>query len=110
MKHEISTYFYIYKTTNNITGEYYVGKYKTTYLHDGFMGEGDYMQSAVDKYGIENFSKELIYSAKTEGGRWSEEKESVVFNIDFGLYLLMLEIKWDLKPVGTIWVGNMQNE
>ena len=110
MKHEISTYFYIYKITNKVTGEYYVGKYKTTFLHDGFMGEGEYMQKAVDKYGIENFTKQLVYSAKTEGGRWSEEKENVVFNIDFMLYILMLVEKWNLKRIGPIWIGNMQDE
>ena len=102
---EISTYFYIYKITNKVTGEYYVGIHRTINLKDGFMGEGDYIWKVINKYGIENFTKELVYSAKTEGGRWAKEKETVVLNIDFMMYILMLAEKWDLKKLGSIWIG-----
>jgi group I intron endonuclease len=49
---------HIYKTTNKITGKFYIGKevgYKTYYL-----GSGKLLLQAIEKHGKENFIKETL--------------------------------------------------
>lgn len=60
--------YYIYLVTNNINGKNYVGQKKfcplktriTTPLTDGYFGSGKYIVRAEQKYGINNFSKEIL--------------------------------------------------
>ena len=60
--------YYIYLITNNVNGKTYIGqrhlrKYKTkivTPLTDGYMGSGKYIVRAENKYGLNNFNKEIL--------------------------------------------------
>lgn len=60
--------YYIYLITNNINGKNYVGQKKfcplktrkITPLTDGYFGSGKYIVRAEQKYGINNFSKEIL--------------------------------------------------
>lgn len=53
-------YYFIYKTTNKINGKYYIGMHKTDDLEDGYLGSGTYFSRALEKYGKENFEREIL--------------------------------------------------
>ena len=49
---------YIYKITNNVNNKIYIGQSK--YNDPKYLGSGNYIRKAVKKYGIKNFTKEII--------------------------------------------------
>lgn len=57
-------YGYIYKTTNRINGKIYVGKRKGEFT-TSYKGSGKYLRNALNKYGVENFSVEVIEYCET---------------------------------------------
>lgn len=60
MARKKSNIHYIYKTTCNVTGRWYVGMHSTTNIEDGYMGSGTMLRHSIRKYGVENHTKEIL--------------------------------------------------
>ena len=67
----------VYKITNKINGKEYIGKHQTSDLNDGYMGSGKNLKRAINKHGIENFIKEVLFSFETEEEMNKKESELV---------------------------------
>lgn len=70
-------YHYFYKITNNVNGNFYYGVHNTDDLDDGYMGSGKLLHAAYKKYGIENFTKEIIKFFDTVEEAFEYEHEIV---------------------------------
>ena len=60
-------YGFVYITTNHINGKKYIGQknYDKRGIWKNYLGSGVYLNRAIDKYGKDNFSKEIIENCKT---------------------------------------------
>ena len=68
---------YIYKTTCNVTGRWYIGMHSTTKLEDGYMGSGKILRYSIRKYGVENHTKEILEFFETREELIFREQEIV---------------------------------
>jgi hypothetical protein len=73
-------YYTIYKITNKINGKYYIGKHQTANLNDAYMGSGKLLKRAIEKHGLENFTKEILHIFDNEKDMNAAEKELVVIS------------------------------
>jgi hypothetical protein len=70
-------YHTVYKITNIINGMIYIGKHSTNNLNDDYMGSGKALNEDYDEYGIENFTKEILFIFETEDEALEKEREIV---------------------------------
>jgi hypothetical protein len=70
-------HYLIYKITNKINGKIYIGKHQTKNLNDCYMGSGKRLSLAIQKYGIENFEKEILFQFDNEYDMNAKEAELV---------------------------------
>ena len=65
MKKEKKHYL-IYQITNLVNGKIYIGKHETTNIEDEYFGSGKYLKRAINKYGLENFVKTILFELQNE--------------------------------------------
>jgi len=69
--------YIIYKITNKIDGKIYIGKHQTNNIHDSYMGSGKLITRAIDKHGLSNFRKDVLFVYDNEESMNNKEKELV---------------------------------
>jgi hypothetical protein len=74
-------YHYIYKTLNLINGKYYVGVHSTNNLEDGYLGSGTAIVEAIQKYGEDNFKKEILEFFNCAEDKWLAEIKYVTLDV-----------------------------
>lgn len=69
--------YVIYKITNNINDKIYIGAHATSNINDSYMGSGKHLIRAQSKYGIENFSKEILHIFDNATDMYEKERQIV---------------------------------
>ena len=70
-------YHFIYKTTNLLSGRYYIGMHSTDDLNDGYLGSGTYLKRSINKHGKENHSIEILEFLNSREELAAREREIV---------------------------------
>ena len=55
----------------------YVGVHKTMNINDGYMGSGKVIKDAIQKYGINNFKKDILETFENSESMYAKEKQIV---------------------------------
>jgi hypothetical protein len=70
--------FYLYQITNLINGKIYVGVRKSNDPeHDSYMGSSVWLSNSINKYGVENFQKEILQVFETMEEAYTAESDIV---------------------------------
>lgn len=71
----------VYLTRNMINNNFYVGKHSTYNLDDGYLGSGLKLQSAIRKYGKDNFKRTTLCTCLTAED--AHNMERIIVNESF---------------------------
>jgi len=71
------TKYLVYKVINNVNDKIYIGVHKTDDVNDGYLGSGKILKRAIDKYGPEHFTKEILYECETQEEMFQREADIV---------------------------------
>ena len=100
--YDLTPHGYIYKTTNKVNGKVYIGQHKGEF-NQRYLGSGKLLKRAVQKYGVESFSVELLSYCLTKQELDSLEKEYIEFydstNINIGYNIAFGGQGGDLGPI-----------
>lgn len=56
----VNPYGFIYITTNNINGKKYIGQKKFNVQWKNYLGSGTHLLRSINKYGRDNFTREIV--------------------------------------------------
>ena len=96
-------FYTIYKITNKLNGKIYIGKHQAKDLNDGYMGSGKHLKRAINKHGIENFTKEILFQFDNEDEMNAKEAELVTEEF------CLREDTYNLCPGGNGGFGYINN-
>jgi hypothetical protein len=88
-------FFYLYQITNLVNNKIYIGVHSTKDNDDGYMGSGVNIKSAIKKYGINNFKKDILHTFDNVEDMYAKEKEIVTKEF------LLREDTYNLRIGGT---------
>lgn len=74
-------YYLIYQIRNKLNGMIYIGQHQTDNINDDYMGSGIRIQRAIEKYGVDNFEKTILFECSSE--EEMNKKEAEIVNEDF---------------------------
>jgi hypothetical protein len=97
-------FYTIYKTTNRVNGKFYIGKHQTKDLNDNYFGSGTMLCHAIEKYGIDNFFKEILFVFDNEADMNAKEAELVTEEF------VKEDTNYNLCPGGQGGFGYLNNE
>ena len=69
--------YIIYRITNKVNKKFYIGVHKTKDVNDDYYGSGHSIKAAIEKYGKENFTKEILHIFTNSKKAFKKEKEIV---------------------------------
>lgn len=67
----------VYQTTCLVNSKFYIGVHKTDDPYDDYLGSGKVLKAAIEKYGRENFKKEILFVFETSEEAFLKEGEIV---------------------------------
>lgn len=73
----MNIYNTVYKTINNVNGKFYIGVHSTNNPNDSYLGSGTAINCAIEIYGEENFTKEILHIFDTREEAYKKEAELV---------------------------------
>lgn len=71
------THFIVYCTTCTVTKKWYVGVHSTNNLDDGYLGSGKILKRSIEKYGIDNHVRRILFECKSIEEAYSLESTIV---------------------------------
>jgi len=77
MSQEKYKYYLIYQIENKLNGMIYIGCHVTTNPKDKYMGSGTNIRKAIKQFGLENFTKSILYCFDNEKEMLDKEAELV---------------------------------
>lgn len=89
--------YIIYKITNLINKKIYIGQHVTCNINDDYMGSGIYLKHAIEKHGIENFKKEILFECNNQ--EELDKKEAELVNEEF----IKRKDTYNLNLGGSSW-------
>lgn len=82
----------LYKVTNLITGQFYIGVHSTSNINDSYFGSGNIIKQEIKKYGQEFFRKNILLSFEDKKTMYDMEEKIVspYFLENFNTYNLII--------------------
>lgn len=70
-------HYLVYKTTCLLNGKIYIGQHQTYDPNDNYLGSGIELNEDIDKFGRENFKREILFDFDNIEDMDNKEKELV---------------------------------
>lgn len=104
MSIEINNKGFVYKWTNIKNNKWYVGSHCGD-INDGYTASGTAIKRAFKKYGLDVFSREILYT----GENYKEKEEEILLEMNAANDPLSYNLK-NTAIGGDVWVGRKDTE